>query len=84
LFGNIFSNGLAGGYAPAVMEPKSNPQVANSPAFYSPAELSKHWKVSGMTLRRWRKAGKLKALHIGRQIRFAVSEIERFEANGQA
>jgi hypothetical protein len=37
-----------------------------------------------MTLRRWRKAGKLKALHIGRQIRFSVSEIARFENEAAA
>lgn len=51
----------------------------NEQTFFSPADLSYRWQVTGMTLRRWRKAGKLKALHIGRQIRFHISEIERFE-----
>jgi excisionase family DNA binding protein len=62
----------------------NTPAQVVTPAFYSPADLSKHWKVSGMTLRRWRKAGKLKALHIGRQIRFAASDIERFETEARA
>lgn len=37
-----------------------------------------------MTLRRWRKQGKIKALYIGRQVRFAAVEIERFELEAQA
>jgi hypothetical protein len=37
-----------------------------------------------MTLRRWRKAGKIKASHIGRGVRFAVAEVERFERDGIA
>lgn len=37
-----------------------------------------------MTLRRWRKAGKIRALHLGRQVRFALSEVERFESEAQA
>lgn len=37
-----------------------------------------------MTIRRWRKAGKLKAHHIGRGVRFAVAEVERFERDSIA
>lgn len=37
-----------------------------------------------MPLRRWRHAGKLKTHHLGRGIRFAVAEIERFEAEAKA
>lgn len=67
------------------MSKQTTAQEQNEPAkFLSPAELSKRWKVSGMTLRRWRADNKIRALHIGRQIRFAVSEIERFESNAQA
>jgi excisionase family DNA binding protein len=40
--------------------------------------------VSKMTLHRWRRDNKIKALHIGRQVRFALSEIERFEAEARA
>jgi hypothetical protein len=60
------------------------PDSLKPAAFLSTAQLTARWLCSGMTLRRWRKAGKLKALHIGRQIRFAVSEIERFEAEASA
>jgi excisionase family DNA binding protein len=67
------------------MSQKPHSSAAEEPAkFLSPAELSQRWKVSGMTLRRWRADNKIRALHIGRQIRFAVSEIERFEAEAQA
>jgi excisionase family DNA binding protein len=56
----------------------------NPPAFHTPSELCARWKVTGMTLRRWRKQGKIKALYIGRQVRFAAAEIERFELEAQA
>jgi len=67
------------------MSKQTTSQDTNEHAkFLSPAELSQRWKVSGMTLRRWRADNKIRALHIGRQIRFAVSEIERFEAEASA
>ncbi len=63
----------------------TSPQVAVKPvAFYQTAELSARWQVTGMTIRRWRKAGKLKAHHIGRGVRFAVAEVERFERDSIA
>jgi len=37
-----------------------------------------------MTLRRWRKAGKLKASFLGRGVRFSPEEIARFEREAQA
>jgi excisionase family DNA binding protein len=66
------------------MAETQTPDSLKSVAVLSPAELSQRWKVSGMTLRRWRADNRIRALHIGRQIRFAVSEIERFEANAIA
>ena len=51
-----------------------------SPAFLTPAELAARWKLTPMTLRRWRHAGKLKTHHLlGRGIRFSMAEIERIE-----
>ena len=62
------------------MNRKSLEELANKPvAFYSPAQLAARWQVTGMTLRRWRKAGKIKASYFGRGVRFAVAEVERFE-----
>lgn len=60
--------------------------LAQSPAalFLTPAELSRRWMVSKMTLHRWRRDNKIKSLHIGRQVRFALSEVERFEAQARA
>lgn len=59
------------------MKPKSH--TPNSSLFLTPAELSARWKVTTMTLRRWRHAGKLKTHHLGRGIRFALAEVERIE-----
>lgn len=62
------------------MEENPLEEIATKPvAFYSPAQLAARWQVTGMTLRRWRKAGKISALLIGRQVRFPIAEIERFE-----
>ena len=36
-----------------------------------------------MPLRRWRKAGKIKASMLGRGIRFALHEVERVEREAQ-
>ena len=60
----------------------SDPDTA--PPFSTPKQLSKRWDVSTMTLRRWRSQGLLKAHHIGRGIRFAKSEVERFESESKA
>lgn len=66
------------------MKPQEHQAHSNTPSFLTPAELATRWSVTSMTLRRWRKAGKLKAHHLGRGIRFAVAEIERFEAEAKA
>jgi len=52
--------------------------------FLTTDELSSRWKVTPMTLRRWRKAGKLATHHLGRGIRFALTEIEKIEADSKA
>lgn len=63
---------------------KTLSDTQTSPALFTPKQICSRWQVTGMTLRRWRKAGKISALHIGRQIRFSLSEIERFEREAQA
>lgn len=63
------------------------PQPADSPPpspYLTPADLSIRWKVTPMTLRRWRKSGKLQASFFGRGVRFAISEVERIEREAQA
>jgi excisionase family DNA binding protein len=52
--------------------------------YLTPADLAARWKITTMTLRRWRKAGRLKASYIGRGVRFSVAEIERFEREAEA
>lgn len=36
-----------------------------------------------MTLRRWRKEGKIKAAFMGRGVRFSIDEVERFEREAE-
>jgi excisionase family DNA binding protein len=55
-----------------------------STLFLTPAELATRWKITPMTLRRWRHAGKLKASFLGRGVRIPISEVERFEREAQA
>jgi len=56
----------------------------NPSAFLTNAELAARWKLTPITLRRWRHSNKLKAHHLGRGIRFAMAEIERYEREAQA
>ena len=64
------------------MRTPNNTQTA--PLFLTPAELATRWKLTPMTLRRWRHAGKLKTHHLGRGIRFSMVEVERMERESQA
>lgn len=48
-------------------------------SYLTPAELAAKWKVTPITLRRWRKLGVLKATYLGRNVRFSPEEIARFE-----
>jgi excisionase family DNA binding protein len=52
--------------------------------YLTTADLAARWKITPMTLRRWRKDGKLKASFLGRGVRFAMSEVERIEHEAQA
>jgi excisionase family DNA binding protein len=51
--------------------------------FLTPKELGARWKVTPMTLRRWRKAGKIKPHRMGRGVRFSLEEIERVESEAK-
>lgn len=61
------------------MNQKPQPNTTAETTFLTPADLASRWKVTPMTLRRWRHAGKLQTHHFGRGIRFAMVEIERIE-----
>lgn len=55
------------------------PRDTTSPSsFLTAAELAARWKVTTMTLRRWRQAGKIRASLIG-GVRFSIAEVERYE-----
>ena len=61
------------------MKPQEHSTHNNPPSFLTPADLAARWQVTQMTLRHWRKAGKLKTHHLGRGIRFSMAEVERIE-----
>lgn len=64
------------------MQPHTD-KKAQSP-FLTPAELALRWQVTTMTLRRWRKSGKLRTIHLGRGVRFAIADVERLEREASA
>lgn len=56
-----------------------NPELL-AKAYYSIPEICARWDVSDRTIYREIKRGRLKRKHIGGQVRFARSEVERYEA----
>lgn len=49
----------------------------------TPAQLAKRWSINPITLRRWRRLGRIQAIHLGRGIRFSLADVERFEAQAR-
>lgn len=49
------------------------------PQFLTPRQLAARFGVHQITIRRWRHQGRITASRFGRGVRFAISEIERFE-----
>jgi len=45
----------------------------------TPNQLSERWQVHPLTLRRWRHEGRIRALQLGRRVRFTREEVERVE-----
>ncbi len=80
--GSSGDKAVIGGTVGVVMQTPNN--IQDTLRLFTPAQLSQRWQVTGMTLHRWRKAGRLKALHLGRGIRFSLTEVERFEREAEA
>lgn len=57
--------------------------TTTTPQFLNPRQLALRWGVHPITLRRWRSNGRLTACRFGRGVRFAISEVERIEANSR-
>ena len=53
-------------------------------AFLTPRQLARRWQVSTMTLRRWRKSGRLPVHFFGRGVRFALEDVQAIEAESKA
>jgi excisionase family DNA binding protein len=54
------------------------------PLFLTPRQLAIRWGIHPITLRRWRREGKITASHFGRGIRFSADEVARFESEARA
>jgi excisionase family DNA binding protein len=52
--------------------------------FLTASELSARWKLTIVTLRRWRREGRIQAHVLGRNVRFSLAEVERLESAGRA
>lgn len=65
------------------MENATPATIANDPekGFLTAAELRNRWRVSDMFLWRLRQKGKLTVYKLGRNVRFAVTEIQRIETD---
>jgi excisionase family DNA binding protein len=48
-------------------------------AHFTPAQLAARWGVTTITLRRWRQEDRIRALRLGRAVRFTREEVERVE-----
>lgn len=57
----------------------SNP----SESYLTKNELCDRWKISGMTIWRWCREGKLIPLRLGRGLRFAIADILAVEKAAQ-
>lgn len=55
-----------------------------TPAMLTIAELAQHLQVSTATVRRMIKAGNLKAVHVGRNVRIPAEELTRIMDSGVA
>lgn len=53
------------------------------PKYLTPKQLAERWQVTPMTLRRWRRDGKIRVYQLGRGVRFSLTEVEQFEAQGR-
>jgi excisionase family DNA binding protein len=59
------------------------PPTPELETLFTAAELAQRWKVTTMTLRRWRSAGKLPVVRVGeRRVLFRLCDVQRIEAAG--
>ena len=70
-----------GEHSASRMKTHSDPQT---PLFLTPSQLAQRWHITPMTLRRWRKAGRIPVHHFGRMVRFSMTDVEKVEAEAKA
>lgn len=55
------------------------PIMNTVPDILTPAQLAQRWQVCPLTLRRWRKGGRLPFCKLGTRVRFRLVDIEQLE-----
>jgi excisionase family DNA binding protein len=77
------TNSIEADTKPAKKTQKEKPTLP--PVSLTTEQLAARWHVTGMTLRRWRAAGRLPVLRVGpRRIVFSLADVERFEEQSRA
>jgi len=61
-----------------------SPETKPAAQLITPKALRQRWAVSNMWLWRARRDGKLAALKLGKNVRYALADVERFEAELRA
>ncbi len=80
---HTLTNSIEADSKPAKKNRKEKPTLP--PVSLTTEQLAARWHVTGMTLRRWRAAGRIPAIHVGpRRIVFSLADVERFEEQSRA
>jgi hypothetical protein len=61
------------------MSPLAPTSKTESPKFISRRGLATRWEVSAMSIRRMQREGRLKAYYLGRDARYALTDVEQIE-----
>jgi len=66
-----------------VNKQKTQPQAQIAVQYWTRAELALRWRVSTETIKRREQAGILRALKLGRGVRYRQSDIEQIERDAE-
>ncbi|MFO1483870.1 MAG: helix-turn-helix domain-containing protein [Verrucomicrobiaceae bacterium] len=58
--------------------------IQEGPTFYTVRQISQRHQVHEVSVRRWLREGRLRAVRLGRVVRVSAEELQRFEEAGRA
>lgn len=62
----------------------NQPTINAGPPFYTVRQISERHQVHEVSVRRWLREGRLRAVRLGRVVRVSAEELQRFEEAGRA